>query len=61
MKEVAGESDSSEETVNALGDGEKVPADALREVLRNLWEAEPEKVSQGLTAVRHTILLWADG
>ena len=61
MKEIADESDTSEEVVNSMGDGEKVPADALREVLRNLWEEEPNKVSQGLTAVRHTILLCADG
>ena len=61
MKEVVDESDSSEQMVNDMGDGEKVPADKLREVLRNLWEEDPDKVSQGLTAARHPILLCADG
>merc|ERR1711981_541772 len=43
MTEVLGESDGSEEMCQEMGDGEKVPADALRTLLRKVWAENPDK------------------
>lgn len=44
MTEVIEERDDAEDMCEELGDGEKIPADNLRDLLRKVWAESPEKV-----------------
>merc|ERR1712100_736472 len=46
MKEVVGERDDAEDMCQELGDGEKIPADTLRSLMRKLWAEDPEKLNE---------------